>query len=108
MNNHQKYSQHNTNCRFCLKTFPENDSLVKINEFIFKLFYNLTGSKLRTSDVYSKNICEKCFLQVRDFNVFKSVLLANQQKLYSAFAELEDHSGDHNNIDNGTKEETTD
>lgn len=106
--NHQKYSQQNSNCRFCLKTFPDNDPLVKINEYIFKQFYNLTGSKLRTSDVYSKNICEKCFLQVRDFSVFKNLLLANQQKLYSAFAVLEDHSEDHDNNTDGTKEETTD
>lgn len=106
--NNQKYSQHNSNCRFCLITFPDNDTLVKINEYIFKQFYNLTGSKLRTSDVYSKNICEKCFLQVRDFSVFKNLLLANQQKLYSAFAELEVHSEEHDNNIDGTKEETTD
>ncbi|CAO1367787.1 unnamed protein product [Diamesa serratosioi] len=105
---HQKYSQHNSNCRFCLKQFPENDPQVKINEYIFKQFYNLTGSKLRTSDIYSKNICEKCFLLVRDFSAFKNELLENQQKLYTAFADLEDHAEDHDNIVCGTKEETTD
>lgn len=45
---------------------------------------------MKTSRVYSDQICETCFNSARDFVWFKSKIIENQQKLEEAFKDLED------------------
>ena len=63
---------------------------MEISNYIRKQFFVITQTELKTSKVYSDQICETCFNSVRDLATFRSRLLENQQKLEEAFKNLED------------------
>lgn len=80
----------NSNCRFCLRKFQNDEKQVEISSYIRKQFFLITQTELKTSRVYSDKICESCFNSARDFAAFKSKIIENQQKLEEAFKDLED------------------
>lgn len=79
-----------SNCRFCLQKFQDDEKQVEINQNIRKQFFVITQIELKTSQVYSDQICETCFNSVRNLATFKTKLVENQQKLEEAFKYLED------------------
>lgn len=75
------FSPHSPNCRFCLRTFEEDEKQIVINSFIARQFSNITQVDLVRSELLPQNICEMCFDTARDFAEFKTKLIHNQQTL---------------------------
>jgi Zinc-finger associated domain (zf-AD) len=78
-----------SNCRFCLQKFQDDEKQVEINYYIRKQFFVITQTELKTSQVYSDQICETCFNSARDLATFRKKLLENQQKLEDAFKDIQ-------------------
>jgi hypothetical protein len=90
---HQFFSS-DTNCRFCLRKFKEDEKQVEINSYIRKQFHVLTQTELKISKVYSDQICESCFNAVRDSMTLRRKLLDNQKTLEKAFGDFEEVKGE--------------
>lgn len=79
-----------SNCRFCLRKFKENEKQVEINNYLRRQFSLITQTELKSSKVYSENVCEACFNAVRDSMTLRKKLLENQKTLEKAFGDFED------------------
>lgn len=82
-----------TNCRFCLRKFKENEKQVEINNYLRRQFTLITQTELKSSKVYSENVCEACFNAVRDSMTLRKKLLENQKTLEKAFGDFEGVKG---------------
>lgn len=82
-----KYFHFSVNCRFCLKNLSDCETQVPLNRQIRKQFYSITQMELNPSEVYSQNICEKCFNSTQNAETFRKQLIENQQKLEALLEE---------------------
>lgn len=83
-----KDSKH-SQCRFCLKNLKDSEAIIAINQQIQSQFFSITQIELNTLEVYSQNICEKCFKSTRESSIFRSQLIRTQMKLEEEFENLE-------------------
>lgn len=71
-------AKHLITCRFCLKTFQDEEIQMTINNLIRQQFFAITQTELHKSGAYSQKICEKCYSSTNDFALFRADLIQNQ------------------------------
>lgn len=73
---------HLNKCRCCFEELSSSEIPVKITKNIEKKFFAVTQIELKSSESYSKFICECCSRELDGFYAFKKSLVDKQLKLY--------------------------
>ncbi|CRK96195.1 CLUMA_CG009624, isoform A [Clunio marinus] len=95
-----------SNCRFCMKIFQDDDKQIVINPFIKAQFFWITHKELNV-DLYSQYICEYCFNTIKEFAEFRDVLIKNQNCLENSFIFVEENVDLKNSTWNNTQDYNT-
>ncbi|KAG5669393.1 hypothetical protein PVAND_017280 [Polypedilum vanderplanki] len=82
---------HLNRCRFCLRSFDQNEKIVELDENIQIQFYELTQIELNISLDLSSAICLICHNNLLLFSSFRTELIEKQSKLLNHIQNLKEN-----------------